>query len=837
MQAKQMRLWALGIVAAAVAAAVLPPFINIGRYKGRIAASIGQAVGRPVTVDSVELRLLPQPGFYMENVSIGDDPRYSAEPILHADEVTAYLRLSSLWRGRLEIARLDLNYPSLNLVERDDESWNLESLLWRATQTTAAPTTAPVTSRALRFPYIAATNGRINFKYGLEKSVFSLTDADFSLFSPAENQWRMRIEAHPVRTDMPVTDTGTLKGEVNIQRAATLRDAPVKANFTWERLQLGNLTRLIYGEDRGWRGELDTSAQLTGTPGALKIATASRLRDFRRYDIQAGNTANLNATCTGEIDASAKDIHGAECRLPLDAGVLTVRGAVRGVRRPRYDLTLSAESLPANAVLNIVRHAKQALPPDLTAQGTIAATFHGQKTSEAPSSWIGELSVSDFVLHSGVLGKDLSLPHITATAGTVAATTTAHHRGHNQMPVNAPRALLVRAFDLPLGAASPAQMEGLLDDERFDFHLKGDAHLERLQQFAQAAGIAAPRLALSGPAALDLHISANWKDFDNPSVTGAAFLKGARVEVPGLAAPVEIAAAHVEFDGFRMTVHNAAATVGKLSLTGGANFPRHCVVDGGCESTFDLATDEFNPERWNDLLSPGQKKRAWLGLLSRAGAVNNVMDNLHAKGHFTARRVVLDGSTGAGFETNFAVADGVLRLTGSKTEVFGGTVDGDWTLDFSGAAPKLSGEGTATRVQTDKLSTLLKGALGSGTVDMKYKLAMSGADAATLLHSAEGEASFHWNGGTLKVAPDGKAPMRVASGEGQVKLSGDGWSFTDTTWKTTGGELKFSGTISRDSALALVFTEAGGAAWKIGGTLQKPVLTAPETAAPTRRVR
>src|SRR5476651_2077558 len=131
------------VTALAVAAFVLPPFINVGRFKSRVVDSMGTALGRPVTVDAIELRLLPQPGFYLGNVAVGDDPAYSAEPILHAEEVTAYLRLSSLWRGRLEIARLNLKYPSLNLVERkSDARWNLESLLWKASRTQAAPTAA-----------------------------------------------------------------------------------------------------------------------------------------------------------------------------------------------------------------------------------------------------------------------------------------------------------------------------------------------------------------------------------------------------------------------------------------------------------------------------------------------------------------------------------------------------------------------------------------------------------------------------------------------------------------------------------------------------------------------
>src|ERR1017187_2551493 len=141
---KAIRRGAVIAILLAVAALVLPPFINVGRYKSRVIDSMSKALGRPVSCDSIELRLLPQPGFYLANVSIGDDPAYSLEPILHAEEVNAYLGVSSLWRGRLEFARLNLNYPSLNLVERDDASWNLESLLWKAARTQAAPTSTRI---------------------------------------------------------------------------------------------------------------------------------------------------------------------------------------------------------------------------------------------------------------------------------------------------------------------------------------------------------------------------------------------------------------------------------------------------------------------------------------------------------------------------------------------------------------------------------------------------------------------------------------------------------------------------------------------------------------------
>src|SRR5712672_2200315 len=106
----------------------------------RIIFSISSAVGRPVDVGSVHLRLLPRPGFDLDNLVVYDDPAFGAEPMLRAGEVTADLRLTSLVRGRLEIARPDLTEPSLNLVRGANGRWNLGVLLQRAAQTPLAPT-------------------------------------------------------------------------------------------------------------------------------------------------------------------------------------------------------------------------------------------------------------------------------------------------------------------------------------------------------------------------------------------------------------------------------------------------------------------------------------------------------------------------------------------------------------------------------------------------------------------------------------------------------------------------------------------------------------------------
>src|SRR5215467_9818646 len=252
----------------------LPPNINGTRFRDRLAPALSAALGREVKIGQVKYRLLPRPGFDVYDFQVMDDPAFGAEPLLMCGKVTADLRLTSLWQGRLEIANLKLTDdaapPSLNLVY-SGEHWNLESLLLRVEQVPTAPTSKRRSEQRSRFPYIAATAGRINLKIGPEKKPYAITNTDFAFWLAAEDTWHLRVEVRPVRTDMNLNGTGTVRLEGDVKRSANLRDMPVKLQLSWEKAQLGQFTSLWLGQDKGWRGELEARAELAGPLAALHI--------------------------------------------------------------------------------------------------------------------------------------------------------------------------------------------------------------------------------------------------------------------------------------------------------------------------------------------------------------------------------------------------------------------------------------------------------------------------------------------------------------------------------------------------------------------------------------
>jgi hypothetical protein len=798
---------------------VVPPFVNLGRYRAYIADAMSRALQRPVTFDSISLRLLPQPGFDFENFVIGDDPAYSAEPILRAEQVTAYLRISSLWRGRLELARLSLSYPSLNLVRLNEGNWNIESLLYRASKTAAAPTTAIRPQSRPRFPYIEASDGRINFKYGLEKQVFTFTEAKFSIWSPGENELRLRLQAKPVRTDIPVADTGMVQAEGSLRRAEQLRDTQINLDLSLERSQLGQLTRLASGRDRGWRGSLDVSAHLAGTPADLKFVTDTSLQDFRRYDIMQGEPLNIQSHCTGALSAVHQSIANLHCVVPTGEGFLTVRGSMQGWKAQAYTVGLDADKVPMNWVTAVARHTKRDLPRDLTADGTVTGQFDFTKNENGPAPELtGSGSTTGFVLKTSLLDSPLTLGEIHLVA---AEPPRKRSRVATQVAFE-PR-LEVGSFPVPLGLLAPATASGWLSRQGYSFSVTGDGDVARILSLARTAGIGVPRFQLKGTATLKAQLVGEWKGFVQSSATGSMEVKNVTAEVPGISAPVRLASADVLLQQNTVTLRRINAGLGPLKATGSATFPRHCEDDQPCVSQLDIQTDEVDLDEINRLLNPRLKKRPWYSLFGVNGE-HSVLASWDADGTLAIRHLVAKSLEAGQVTMKFDLHRGKLAMRDVQATVFGGTHTGDWSADFTGDEPRYAGIGTVSNLSVADVAAIGKDAWGAGTLNGAYELKFSGWQASDLFASANGSCQFQWRNGSLRhLTLDGRTnPVRFPLWAGQCQWSPEGFRVSGSKMRTVSGIYQISGTVQPTRDLQLEFVRADGTAYEVTGTLENP---------------
>ncbi|MGC2110817.1 MAG: AsmA family protein [Candidatus Korobacteraceae bacterium] len=835
-------LWAVLLVL--VLALLLPPFVNVNRYRNRVTGALSRALGRDVSVSNIELKLLPRPGLVLSNFIVVENPSYGAEPMLRADTVTAYLRLTSLWRGRLEIGTLDLDNPSLNLVRRPDGHWNIEELVERTSQTSPAPTSRIRPEARPRFPYVKASSGRINFKLGPVKKAFAFTDADFALWLETENQWGVRLDARPTRTDVNITDTGTLKLDGRFQRAANLRDTPLYIKVSFSDGPLGQMTKLLYGRDRGWRGLLRTSAILTGSPAALGITVDAQVDDFRRYDIALGEALRLRAHCTGTYSSNGDLLYDTRCEAPVGSGVLQVRGDAQGWPGG-YEWSISGEHIPAERVVAFARHAKKDLPSDLTATGEVAAVFTFRKPPGGTPLWEGGGSTSAFALRSDVLKQDLELGEVqflVPSSKTVVAPK--GRKGPRRVPstvVNTGFHLVLKPFAMPLGAASPAIAGGSADTERYSLHLTGNAELARLMKVAQALGIGTPGVGLAGNAHLDIEAAGAWMGFAPPSLAGKVLLQTATAELQGVSEPLLIDSAAVTLENQLASITSFRASFSKgTALNGSANFPIHCTSPENCVLRFDVHADDVSLTRANQLLNPSFSRQPWYHLLAIGRWHEDALLKLRASGHFSTQRLELGPLTASNVNGTVELSGGKLRIGELQADFLGGHQDGSWIADFSNSPPRFMGNGVVNKLSMTQLGGLMHDNWATGSIDAEYSLTLAGLNPSSLRDSASGTADFTWSGGSLRhITLDGRgAPLTFSSFAGKLGLQNAAFTVTDGKLRSSGATFTVKGTASYNRSLEVKLDHSGGGrSYVISGTLDQPrveTVTAPTAEAALR---
>ncbi len=366
-------LWSAVTVALVTLLVLTPPLVNANRYRGKIAESMSKSLGRPVHLDNVSLHLLPVPGFTLQNLVVSEDPAFGAEPTIRANTVEATLRVSSLWHRPVEFSRMRFVEPSVNLVRNAQGRWNLSDVLLNASHVQSAPTSQQKAGPKPRFPYIEATGGRVNVKLGAEKLPFSLTDAEFALWLPSPQQWRVRLAGQPARTDSNITDPGRLQIEGELRHATAAAAVPVNFRASWHDAPLGEATRILAGDDWGWRGSLNVDATLTGTLGDAHMASKLTLGGLRRADFFPPHPLDLQVTCESGFTLHPATVMGLRCSLPDDAPepLRLQADLVRVQGLKDTPVSLKGDAIPIRWAMLWASLFSQRVPTDLPTTGTV----------------------------------------------------------------------------------------------------------------------------------------------------------------------------------------------------------------------------------------------------------------------------------------------------------------------------------------------------------------------------------------------------------------------------------------------------------------------------------
>ena len=738
---ERVRRWlriALAAIAVVVLVLVVPPLISVSGYKNQITQLISQSLGRPVRLSSVQAHILPWPGFEISDLSVAEDPAYGAEPVLHANKVTASIRLLALLRGRVEIGKISVDEASLNLVRAGPGHWNLDSIFRTAVAQTAS---TPSARRIAPLPYLEATDSRINFKNGVEKLPFSLVDADLSLWQENSGEWRIRLRGQPARTDVSLhlEETGVVRIEASIRRAAALRQMPLHLDLDWREAQLGQLARLVTGSDPGWRGDLTGELHLDGTADAAQIAMRLRASGVHRAEFTPVAPLDFDARCALVYHYAERSIENLACDSPLGDGRVRVTGEKPAQdSAPRFSIEL--DRIPVTAGLDALRTLRSDLAPDLEARGTVSGrivydvraqantapaqsgagakleTNHEAKVrTEEVGPLTGSLTVEDLILSGDGLGRPIQAPKFTMEPVAVEPVTPEPLAQASGTGTEIPAQVLAGSVAIPAGGVIPLILNLRFSVAGYQVAARGQASFARARELARVTGIPGTEAlaAFAGePIAVDLVAKGPWmpaeeiasgsalpadlasqnptesspaNSLDDLLKTGSGDTLAGTVTVHNANWQADYLAGHVVVDNATLHIENhdlrwdpVEFTYGPLKGTASLTLPAACVPQQApqqpCPPQFQMQFADLDASAFESAL---------LGARAKGTLLSDLIDRLHpssappwpqVEGTVTADSFVLGPITLQNVAAALRIVPTGAEITSFDAVLFGGTV-------------------------------------------------------------------------------------------------------------------------------------------------------------------
>jgi AsmA family len=749
------------------------PFFPADWLRPRIEAALEAALNRGVHISGVRLNLFTGPGFTVKNVLIDDDPAAGIEPFAHVESMQARVSLFGLLAGHLAFSSLRLSSPSVNLVRMASGPWNVEPLLDRASHGGSG--------RRRAVPDIQIRDGRLNFKFGDNKSVFYISDADVDVYPNESGEVVIRFSGAPARTDRASQDFGLLSAR-GLLRSSGNGAGRLNLGIHLERTAISEVMRLFNGRDLGVHGFAIANATVTGPLARLEVAGDLNISDVHRWDLMPTIGQGWTLKYRGLLNLAAHqlDLETLPAEGQSQAVSLKLR-LVDYLAAPKWAVNFLFRGLPAQSLLETARHLGAPLPPQVEVEGKI----NGGIGYSNEGGLEGQLAVED---------ASLKFPDAEAVEFDSAPILLSKNR------------ITLAPATVRMGNGQAAEIEGqyAIDDSYAALRIS-----TRQLTIAEVQSSAAQILKAAPIPVLEQLRHGTWKGWigfnrvgDQAGVwSGEYDLQNASMAIPGLSSPVHFTSGSVEMKGGQIRISRIQGHAGPVDFDGDYRFapgarlserlhlriPRLQLADleqlmlptlrreeGFLARTFGLrsapapkwleqrnldAAVEVGDLLHDDMsLGAFQAHLAWNGLTVQLSDIQGQLDDMRATGTLTVNLAqALPSYQFTGSLENFDYRDGELNVDGELTS---NGIGQDLILNLRSQGMF---EGREISLGADSQVGEIRGA---------YRIAPGLNLPRVLLSNLEvtqGEETLYGQG---SVQPDGRVVLDLASGPKQVRLTG-----------------------------------------------------------------
>ncbi|MDX2030632.1 MAG: AsmA family protein [Blastocatellia bacterium] len=642
----------------------IPLLIDINTYRGQIAAQLEKTLGRPVQLGAMKLRVLPSIKVAVEQVRIGEDPKFAQGDFVTARAVRLQMGLMSLLKGAPEVSGIELDEPAIVLIRQPDAQWNWSTL--KPLQSTEAQSSQP--------PFdLRVQNGKFTM---IDRSVTPPTEKSYTGVNIAlEGFSPQRAFDAVISLTMPGENGGkfSIEGEAGpIDRADAAR-TPIDARIRMESVDLASLESM-FGDgaaqgahagrltsDVKVAGRLADGLTASGSIKAEQLRLVSNVEPAKTpLEAEFALKARSEKNAAGE---SAVSMTIDQCQVRVGGTKADIAGRIdRLPAQPAIDLQLKGDRVSLESLLESA-YAFGFGPPAGTKAGG-AATFDLRASGDAQSLAInGRAEIQDLKFQNSSMPQPMTVSELKLTFTP------------NEVTAAPFRATLSRTtVDLSNLKVSDYSKQGRA-------HLDvstSNAQLEDLVKIAESFGARPGVAATAGSASLKAAIDANLGGTARAmNINGSGKLTGARLQTAGAAKPIEIANADLGFTGDSLRVDNLAMQFGGSQINGWLqmrDFDRP-------NATFDLKANQ---------LSLAEMQQSLGSSSGSAGAAGGGTSAMTATGQISIGKLLLDTITATDVQSKVTLVNQVLTLDPMTLKLYGGAYQGSVRVNSASAAPEIA---------------------------------------------------------------------------------------------------------------------------------------------------
>jgi hypothetical protein len=698
------------VIGLAVLAANLDKVVN--SKKDYILGKAETAIGREVVIGDIGVTLSRGIGVKLSNVSVTDDPAFSQNKFVTAENLTVRVKFWPLIKKQVEVKRLVLNEPVITVIRNKNGVFNFASIV--ESQSAAASMGTPGSEPGAAESAAAASvvlafadikNGTVRFQDHQGDLDFEIAQIDFTAENAGLGQVAsIKLAAAVAADEQNVKIEGTVGPVENVEAPEDLKPTPVDLHLELGPLSIDRFKRLLPDDVKPYRlgylelGEVHASLGVSGTLGALELSESEITAE-----VLGASEPNVTLRVTaGPIDVMASQ------DTPLAEPVFVTADVALG-------------PLPLDKLREKAGSAGVA-PPELEMSGVATATA---RISGYPDMMSLDAEI-DCDLTDGALkfGDKFNKP-----AGTplTASTKTSISKSSAEIERCA-----ITLADLVLNAEGGADLSG--ENPSLDVSVRSSE--TNIAGFAEMLP-ALKQFSVGGTVKLAASVIGAMAKGSLPKIDGEVELKNGSAKLEQMPQPVSGAAAKITFTDKSARIETASLKVGRspIRIGGAATSLQPLKANYSITSTEAFRTDFQTPPK------PSPRPEV-LRDVKVEGSIRREGETVHHRGTASSAGGSLANVDYRDLSATFASTQDRIDIEKFSAKAMDGTVTGNGTFYPTEKPPRFELATSVRQVNlaeyfTYKVKSLPK--FIDGTIDLDLDIAGSGKEWEKIHPTLEGK--------------------------------------------------------------------------------------------------